>query len=57
MKFIHYLEKITGVGIYPLTSLSIFFLFFTAMAIWSFKADKKYINALKQIPFPENNNE
>lgn len=56
MKFIHYLEKITGVGIFPLTSLFIFFLFFTAMAIWSFKADKKYINALKQIPFPEMNN-
>ena len=56
MKFIHYLEKITGVGIFPLTSLGIFFLFFTAMAIWSFKADKQYINAMKRIPFPENYN-
>ncbi|MBX2907384.1 MAG: CcoQ/FixQ family Cbb3-type cytochrome c oxidase assembly chaperone [Taibaiella sp.] len=57
MKFIHYLETITGVGIYPLTSLTIFFLFFTGMAIWSIKADKKYIQALKHIPFPEDNNE
>jgi hypothetical protein len=57
MKFIHYLETITGVGIFPLTSLTIFFLFFTAMAIWSLKADKKYINLMKQIPFPENNND
>jgi len=57
MKFIHYLEKITGVGIFPLTSLSIFFLFFLAMAIWTIKADKKYIGALKQIPFPEEANQ
>ena len=57
MKFIHYLETITGVGIYPLTSLTVFFLFFTGMAIWSVKADKKYIQALKHIPFPEDNNE
>lgn len=57
MKFIHYLENITGIGIYPLTSLAIFFLFFSAMTLWSIKADKRYIAALKQIPFPENNNE
>ena len=55
MKFIHYLEHITGVSIYPLTSLSTFFLFFAAMAIWSVKADKKYIESLKNIPFPEKN--
>lgn len=57
MKFIHYLEKITGVGIFPLTSLTIFFLFFTVMALWSFKADKKYITAVKNIPFPETDNQ
>ena len=54
MKFIHYLERITGVGIYPLTSLAIFFVFFAVIATWAFKADKKYINAVKAIPFPEN---
>ncbi len=53
MKFIHYLETITGVGIYPLTSLSIFFVFFAAMTYWVLKADKRYITSLKQIPFPE----
>jgi len=57
MKFIHYLEKITGVGIFPLTSLSIFFLFFLAMTIWTMKADKEYIGSLKQIPFPEEGNQ
>jgi cytochrome c oxidase cbb3-type subunit 4 len=57
MKFIHYLERITGVGIYPLTSLLLFFLFFSAMTIWMLKADKKYITAMKHIPFPEKENE
>ena len=57
MKFIHYLEKITGVGIFPLTSLTIFFVFFLAMAVWTLKADKRYISALKQIPFPEDGNQ
>ncbi len=57
MKFIHYLEKITGVGIYPLTSLAIFFLFFLVVATWALKADKKYIDSMKHIPFPESENE
>ena len=57
MKFIHYLEKITGVGIYPLTSLVIFFVFFLIVATWALKADKKYIDSMKHIPFPENDNE
>ena len=51
MKFIHYLETITGVGIYPLSSLTIFFLFFAVVTYWSFKADKGYIDALKSMPF------
>ena len=57
MKFIHYLETITGVGIYPLSSLMMFFLFFAVVTTWSLKADKKYIDSLKQIPFPESENE
>lgn len=51
MKFINYLQSITGVGIYPLISLLIFFVFFSALSIWVFKADKKYIDAMKHIPF------
>lgn len=54
MKFIHYLERITGVGIYPLISLTVFFLVFVLAAIWAFKADKSYITAVKTIPFPDN---
>ena len=51
LKFINYLESITGIGIYPLTSLLIFFLFFMVVGLYAFKMDKTYIAKLKQIPF------
>jgi len=54
MKFIYYLEKITGVGIYPLLSLLIFFVFFVAMITWVFGADKKYFKSMQYLPFSEN---
>lgn len=59
MKFKNYLETITGVEIYPLTSLLIFFLFFTALAIWAFRANKNYINEIKNLPLTqgEDNNQ
>ena len=56
MKFIHYLEKITGVGIFPLISLIIFFVFFAVLLLWILRADKKYISILKNIPFPADEN-
>lgn len=55
MKFKHYLEHITGVGIYPMVSLFIFFTFFTVLSIWAMKANKKYINELKNIPLGNTN--
>ncbi len=57
MKFIHYLERITGVGIYPMISLLIFVLFFSGLLLWILMADKKYISVLKNIPFPGNETE
>lgn len=54
MKFINYLESISGVAIYPLISLIIFFGFFTVLIIWVFRADKKYIDMLKNIPVDNN---
>ncbi len=50
MKFINYLESITGIGIYPLTSLMIFFIFFLLVTLYVLKADKNYINRSKNIP-------
>jgi hypothetical protein len=54
MKFRHYLEHITDVGIYPLTSLIIFFTFFTALAIWAYRVNKGYIREMKHIPLNDN---
>jgi len=50
MKFINYLEGITGVGIYPLTSLVLFFAFFSVLTIWVIKADKNFINKMENLP-------
>lgn len=55
MKFRHYLEHITGVDVYPLASLLIFFGFFTALAIWAMRANKSYINHLKNLPIDNDN--
>ncbi len=50
MKFIHYLEKISGVSIYALSSFVIFGLVFLLMLFWVFKADKKMIEEMSHIP-------
>lgn len=51
MKFKNYLEHITGVGLYPMVSLLLFFISFTALALWALRANKKYIDNMKQLPF------
>lgn len=53
MKFRTYLEQITGVDIYPLISLVLFFSFFSLLAYWALRVNKRYISNLKQIPFSE----
>jgi len=50
MKFIHYLEKVSGVDIFGLMSLLIFVVFFTAMLIWIFRSDKKKLKQISEIP-------
>jgi cytochrome c oxidase cbb3-type subunit IV len=50
MKFIHYLEKITGVSIFPLSSFVIFSLFFLVMLIWVFRTDKNRIREISRLP-------
>lgn len=50
MKFINYLSGITGIGIFPLVSLCIFFFFFTVLLIYVFRADKQHIKHLGEIP-------
>lgn len=50
MKFINYLESITGVDIFALSSFMIFFSFFVVMSLWAWKADKKLIDKINRIP-------
>ncbi|SDS01101.1 cytochrome c oxidase subunit IV [Christiangramia echinicola] len=44
------LESIEGVAIYPIISLLIFFIFFTALFWWVFTAKKDYIKKVSDIP-------
>ncbi len=50
MKFINYLEKVSGISIYGMSSFLLFGLFFLAMLVWTAKADKKMIEEIRQIP-------
>lgn len=50
MKFINYLEKVSGVDIMGLTSLLIFFLFFVVMLTWVYKTKKKDYKEVSRIP-------
>jgi hypothetical protein len=50
MKFINYLESITGIGIFPLLSLVIFVAFFTVVLLYVIKMDKAHIDEMSRIP-------
>ncbi len=47
------LRSIENIEIYPIISLLIFLLFFLGMFIWVLKADKGYINYMKDMPFSD----
>ncbi|QHS61613.1 CcoQ/FixQ family Cbb3-type cytochrome c oxidase assembly chaperone [Chitinophaga agri] len=53
MKFINYLKSITGVSIYPMTSLLIFTVFFILAAFWALKADKRMMDHISNIPLDD----
>lgn len=53
MKFINYLESITGVAIFPLVSLVMFTLFFTLVTIYVFTADKATMERDGQLPLEQ----
>lgn len=53
MKFINYLTSITGVGIFPLISLLVFFVFFIALGFYVVRADKARIKYLASLPIDE----
>ncbi len=50
MKFINYIEKISGVDIMGLCSLLIFFIFFIVMLTWVFRSSKKKLDEINRLP-------
>ncbi len=55
MKFINYLQSIAGVGIFPMISLIMFFIFFSVLLVWALRVNKEYITDMKNIPLDNNN--
>ncbi len=57
LKFVkNHMESITGIEIYPMISLLIFFTFFVALFWWVFTAKKEYINTVSNLPLEDNLN-
>lgn len=52
-----HMESITGIEIYPIISLLIFFIFFAILTFWVISAKKEYINTVSNIPFDNQNDE
>jgi cbb3-type cytochrome oxidase subunit 3 len=50
------LESIDGVSIYPIISLLIFFIFFSALFWWVFTAKKEHIKKLSNMPLEDGQN-
>lgn len=49
------MESITGIEIYPLISLVIFFVFFVILFYWVITAKKDYITKVSNIPLENQN--
>ena len=57
MKFINYLEGISGISIYPLTSLLLFVTFFVVATILVMRTDNGFIDNMKNIPLEKDSND
>jgi cbb3-type cytochrome oxidase subunit 3 len=49
------MESISGIEIYPMISLLIFFIFFVILFWWVFTAKKDYIQKVSNLPFDNQN--
>jgi cbb3-type cytochrome oxidase subunit 3 len=47
------MENISGIEIYPILSLLIFFFFFVGLALWVFSYKKEKIREMSAIPLDE----
>ena len=55
MKFINYLESITGIGIYPMISFMIFFVFFILVSAYLLKMGSRHFERASNIPLDNEN--
>jgi len=56
LKFVkHNLESISGVEVYPIISLLIFFIFFVGLYTWVYTYRKEKITELSNLPFSDEN--
>lgn len=51
----HYLEDITGVEIYPMISLLIFFIFFLGLTIYVVMMRKQHVEYMRNRPLDDEN--
>ena len=50
----HNMETISGIEIYPILSLLIFFFFFVGLGFWVFSYKKDKIQEMSEIPLNDN---
>ncbi|MBQ0787244.1 MAG: CcoQ/FixQ family Cbb3-type cytochrome c oxidase assembly chaperone [Oceanihabitans sp.] len=56
LKFVkNYMDSISGIEIYPIISLLIFFGFFVVLFLWVFTAKKEYIESVSNLPLELDN--
>jgi len=56
LKFVkNHMDSISGIEIYPIISLLIFFVFFVVLFWWVFTAKKDYIKTVSNIPLDNQN--
>lgn len=54
LKFVkHNMESISGIEIYPILSLLIFFFFFVGLYTWVYTYRKEKISEMSQLPFSD----
>ena len=53
MKFINYLESISGVSVFPMTSLIVFFLFFILVGIKVYMMDNDSLKEIMNLPLQD----
>jgi cbb3-type cytochrome oxidase subunit 3 len=58
LKFVkNHMDSISGIEIYPIISLLIFFIFFVILFWWVFTAKKEYIKNVSNLPLDTNQND